>query len=143
MNTLIICVFLVLSIDIFLLSGTFVLYLFYKEYKRKNDLEQLEMNLNFTINEDDLKIIDDLVSDAFNHFCFINYDKMNQEYINTQVQQEAINEVLKTTLLRLSPVYMNKLSYIYNRNYIEDLILEKTQIVVIDYCVKVNGSLEN
>lgn len=143
MNTLIIYVFLVLSIDIFLLSGTFVLYLFYKEYKRKNDLEQLEMNLNFTINEDDLKIIDDLVSDAFNHFCFINYDKMNQEYINTQVQQEAINEVLKTTLLRLSPVYMNKLSYIYNRNYIEDLILEKTQIVVIDYCVKVNGSLEN
>lgn len=143
MNTLIICVFLVLSIDIFLLSGTFVLYLFYKEYKRKNDLEQLEMNLNFTINEDDLKIIDDLVSDAFNHFCFINYDKMNQEYINTQVQQEAINEVLKTTLLRLSPVYMNKLSYIYNRNYIEDLILEKTQIVVIDYCVKVNGSLES
>lgn len=143
MNTLIICVFLVLSIDIFLLSGTFVLYLFYKEYKRKNDLEQLEMNLNFTINEDNLKIIDDLVSDAFNHFCFINYDKMNQEYINTQVQQEAINEVLKTTLLRLSPVYMNKLSYIYNRNYIEDLILEKTQIVVIDYCVKVNGSLES
>lgn len=143
MNTLIIYVFLVLSIDIFLLSGTFVLYLFYKEYKRKNDLEQLEMNLNFTINEDDLKIIDDLVSDAFNHFCFINYDKMNQEYINTQVQQEAINEVLKTTLLRLSPVYMNKLSYIYNRNYIEDLILEKTQIVVIDYCVKVNGSLES
>lgn len=143
MNTLIIYVFLVLSIDIFLLSGTFVLYLFYKEYKRKNDLEQLEMNLNFTINENDLKIIDDLVSDAFNHFCFINYDKMNQEYINTQVQQEAINEVLKTTLLRLSPVYMNKLSYIYNRNYIEDLILEKTQIVVIDYCVKVNGSLES
>lgn len=143
MNTLIIYVFLVLSIDIFLLSGTFVLYLFYKEYKRKNDLEQLEMNLNFTINEDDLKIIDDLVSDAFNHFCFINYDKMNQEYINTQVQQEAINEVLKTTLLRLSPVYMNKLSYIYNRNYIEDLILEKTQIVVIDYCVKVNGSLKS
>lgn len=143
MNTLIIYVFLVLSIDIFLLSGTFVLYLFYKEYKRKNDLEQLEMNLNFTINEDDLKIIDDLVSDAFNHFCFINYDKMNQEYINTQVQQEAINEVLKTTLLRLSPVYMNKLSYIYNRNYIEDLILEKTQIVVIDYCVKVNSSLES
>lgn len=141
MNMAIIYIFLALSIDALLICIMININSLLKEYRRKNDLEQLQMNLNFKIDDSDLTLIDRLVEESFNRYCFLNYDKANKEYINSQVQQEMMQETLRMTLQRISPIYLNKLGFIYNKDYIEDIIFDKIQVVVIDYCVEVNGGL--
>lgn len=112
-----------------------------REFRRKNDIEQLQMNLDFRIDDSDLSLIDHLIEESFNRYCFLNYDKANKEYITSQIQEEMMQETLRMTLQRISPIYLNKLGFIYNKEYIEDIIFEKIQVVVIDYCVEVNGGL--
>lgn len=141
MNMQIIYVFLVLSIDILLISTIFMINLLIREFRRKNDIEQLQMNLDFRIDDSDLSLIDHLIEESFNRYCFLNYDKANKEYITSQIQEEMMQETLRMTLQRISPIYLNKLGFIYNKEYIEDIIFEKIQVVVIDYCVEVNGGL--
>lgn len=141
MNMQIIYVFLVLSIDILLIGTIFMINLLIREFRRKNDIEQLQMNLDFRIDDSDLSLIDHLIEESFNRYCFLNYDKANKEYITSQIQEEMMQETLRMTLQRISPMYLNKLGFIYNKEYIEDIIFEKIQVVVIDYCVEVNGGL--
>lgn len=141
MNMQIIYVFLVLSIDILLIGTIFMINLLIREFRRKNDIEQLQMNLDFRIDDSDLLLIDHLIEESFNRYCFLNYDKANKEYITSQIQEEMMQETLRMTLQRISPIYLNKLGFIYNKEYIEDIIFEKIQVVVIDYCVEVNGGL--
>lgn len=141
MNMQIIYVFLVLSIDILLIGTIFMINLLIRESRRKNDIEQLQMNLDFRIDDSDLSLIDHLIEESFNRYCFLNYDKANKEYITSQIQEEMMQETLRMTLQRISPIYLNKLGFIYNKEYIEDIIFEKIQVVVIDYCVEVNGGL--
>lgn len=141
MNMQIIYVFLVLSIDILLIGTIFMINLLIREFRRKNDIEQLQMNLDFRIDDSDLSLIDHLIEESFNRYCFLNYDKANKEYITSQIQEEMMQETLRMTLQRISPIYLNKLGFIYNKEYIEDIIFEKIQVVVIDYCVEVNGGL--
>lgn len=141
MNMQIIYVFLVLSIDILLIGTIFMINLLIREFRRKNDIEQLQMNLDFKIDDSDLSLIDHLIEESFNRYCFLNYDKANKEYITSQIQEEMMQETLRMTLQRISPIYLNKLGFIYNKEYIEDIIFEKIQVVVIDYCVEVNGGL--
>lgn len=141
MNMQIIYVFLVLSIDILLIGTIFMINLLIREFRRKNDIEQLQMNLDFRIDDSDLSLIDHLIEESFNRYCFLNYDKANKEYITSQIQEEMMQETLRMTLQRISPIYLNKLGFIYNKEYIEDIIFEKIQVIVIDYCVEVNGGL--
>lgn len=141
MNMQIIYVFLVLSIDILLIGTIFMINLLIREFRRKNDIEQLQMNLDFRVDDSDLSLIDHLIEESFNRYCFLNYDKANKEYITSQIQEEMMQETLRMTLQRISPIYLNKLGFIYNKEYIEDIIFEKIQVVVIDYCVEVNGGL--
>lgn len=141
MNMQIIYVFLVLSIDILLIGTIFMINLLIREFRRKNDIEQLQMNLDFRIDDSDLSLIDHLIEESFNRYCFLNYDKANKEYITSQIQEEMMQETLRMTLQRISPIYLNKLGFIYNKDYIEDIIFDKIQVVVIDYCVEVNGGL--
>lgn len=141
MNMQIIYVFLVLSIDILLIGTIFMINLLIREFRRKNDIEQLQMNLDFRIDDSDLSLIDHLIEESFNRYCFLNYDKANKEYITSQIQEEMMQETLRMTLQRISPIYLNKLGFIYNKEYIEDIIFEKIQVVVIDYCVEINGGL--
>lgn len=141
MNMQIIYVFLVLSIDILLIGTIFMINLLIREFRRKNDIEQLQMNLDFRIDDSDLSLIDHLIEESFNRYCFLNYDKANKEYITSQIQEEMMQETLRMTLQRISPIYLNKLGFIYNKEYIEDIIFGKIQVVVIDYCVEVNGGL--
>ena len=74
MNMQIIYVFLVLSIDILLIGTIFMINLLIREFRRKNDIEQLQMNLDFRIDDSDLSLIDHLIEESFNRYCFLNYD---------------------------------------------------------------------
>lgn len=113
-----------------------------KEMKQKRNLEQLKINLDYKITDDDFSLLDKLLGEVFQQYQILNIELLEKDYVNEETQKKMIEDLLRMVLTRISPIYMNKLSYIYNVDHIEDIILEKIRIIVIDYSVENNNNLE-
>lgn len=112
-----------------------------KYLKEKNTQKALEMNMNYKIDESDLKIIDNIVEEAFKTYIFQNMEKMDTSYIKSDLQDEMVVETLKLALLHISPLLRSKLTYIYDPDYLDSIILQKVQMSVVDYCIGINGNM--
>lgn len=128
-NTTILMIFLILTVS-----------KLDKYLKEKNSQKALEMNMNYHIDENDLTIIDKIVDESFNTYIFQNFEKMDTMYIKSDMQNEMVVEVMKLVLLHISPLLRSKLSYIYDPDYIDSMILQKVQMAIVNYSVSVNGS---
>lgn len=142
-NLVIICGLAVLCINIIsLIFFNIFLFSILKEIKQKRQVEQLKINLDYQITDNDFLLLDKLIGESFQQYQIMNIELLNKDYISEDIQNKMIEELLRMVLYRISPVYMNKLSYIYNIDRIEDIILEKIRIIVIDYSVENNNTLE-
>jgi len=111
-----------------------------KYLENKNRQRTLEMNMSYHIDEQDINIIDNIVKESFDSYIFRNMEKMDTMYIKSDLQNEMVIETMKIVLLHMSPLLKTKLSYIYDPEYIDNIILQKVQVVVVDYCIGVNGN---
>ena len=112
-----------------------------KYLKEKNTQKALEMNMNYSIDENDLKVIDNIVEESFKTYIFQNMEKMDTSYIKSDLQNEMVVETLKLALLHISPLLRSKLTYIYDPDYLDSIILQKVQMAVVDYCIGINGNM--
>lgn len=112
-----------------------------KYLKEKNTQKALEMNMNYKIDESDLKIIDNIVEESFKTYIFQNMEKMDTSYIKSDLQNKMVVETLKLALLHISPLLRSKLTYIYDPDYLDSIILQKVQMSVVDYCIGINGNM--
>ena len=112
-----------------------------KYLKEKNTQKALEMNMNYRIDENDLKVIDNIVEESFKTYIFQNMEKMDTSYIKSDLQNEMVVETLKLALLHISPLLRSKLTYIYDPDYLDSIILQKVQMSVVDYCIGINGNM--
>ena len=130
LNTIAIIIFLIITVS-----------KLEKYLKERNTQKALEMNMNYKIDENDLKIIDDIVEEAFKTYIFQNMEKMDTSYIKSDLQNEMVVETLKLALLHISPLLRSKLTYIYDPDYLDSIILQKVQMAVVDYCIGINGNM--
>ena len=49
--------------------------------------------------------------------------------------------ILRKVMYQLSPVYLQKLSYIYNEDKLNEVIAQKINFYIMDYTVEVNGNI--
>lgn len=114
-----------------------------KYLKERTSQKALEMNMNYHIDENDLKILDNIVKESFETYLFQNMEKMDNSatYIKSDLQNEMVIETMKIALLHISPLLRSKLSYIYDPDYIDNVVLQKTQMTVVEYCIGINGNM--
>lgn len=112
-----------------------------KYLKEKNTQKALEMNMNYRIDENDLKVIDNIVEESFKTYIFQNMEQVDTSYIKSDLQNEMVVETLKLALLHISPLLRSKLTYIYDPDYLDSIILQKVQMAVVDYCIGINGNM--
>lgn len=125
-----------------LISFDVLLFNVLKEIKQRRNLEQLKINLDYNVTDNDFILMDKLIGETFQQYQILNIELLNKDHITEEMQTKMIEDLLRKVLTRMSPIYMNKLSYIYNVEHIEDIILEKIRIIVIDYAVENNNTLE-
>lgn len=87
-----------------------------------------------------MNILDRIVEDSFNYYQLLNLSGKDNAYINEDTQQKIIYDVLSNVLSSVSDSIIGKLSLIYKKDYIEDLIARKVQLVVLDYTISINGN---
>lgn len=129
-NTIAIIVFLIIAVS-----------KLEKYLKEKNTQKALEMNMNYRIDENDLKVIDNIVEESFKTYIFQNMEQVDTSYIKSDLQNKMVVETLKLALLHISPLLRSKLTYIYDPDYLDSIILQKVQMAVVDYCIGINGNM--
>lgn len=144
MNMELLCVLAVWFTNVLiLLAIIFVLYKLNKEIKNKNDMETLRMNFDFEPKEEDLQIIDNLIQENLAEYRILKLESVEKLYITEEIQHKIFEYVLRKVLYQISPIYMQKLSYIYNKDRLDEIITQKINMHILDYTVEVNGNIRN
>lgn len=73
----------------------------------------------------------------------MNLAHVNNLYINDELQQKIIKEVFETVYISISDTVIDKLSLVYNREYIDDVIAQKVQMIVLNYTIEINGNYKD
>lgn len=114
---------------------------FASKVKQTNDTNKKLLLFNLPINnEENFLILDRLISDEINIYKIYNFPPLEEDmYINEEDQNKMIRVVLTQVLKKISPVYIEKLKYIYNEIIIEDIIYEKIRDSVMNFTIEING----
>ena len=104
-----------------------------------NDYRQL-YSLRYKLNKDDLALLDTIINESLNEYKILNFEYENNIYIKEDEINKMVASVLKNVLTKMSPLFLDKLSYIYNKNVLEDEILKKVRFSVLEYVTEVNGN---
>lgn len=132
--------------------GVFALYIFVGIFiwrtnsiilnnKQSNEIDNKKIILGLSLQyEDDMKILDAIINDEFTQYQIMNLAHQNNLYINPEMQEKIIVDVLGNVIKRLSDNFRVRLSLYYNSEYIDDIIFNKIKLVVINYTIEVNGN---
>lgn len=87
-----------------------------------------------------IKIIDDIIKNIFDNYQIKELSDQDNLYISDNKQIEIVAHVFNKVYHSISDNIINKLLLVYNKEYIEDMIVQKVQQVVLAYAIEVNGN---
>lgn len=140
MNMLIICVLMVLYISIVVIALSFSAYQLSKELKNNRILKEKNFLLTVDANKDTMDLLDRFIEDSLIQYRIKFLDGKDNMYISDSKQKEIVKNVLTDVLSSMSPVLYEKLTYIYNKDNLENTIYLKVSLAVLSYTIEVNGS---
>ena len=145
MSIQIICLLAVIAINI-LLGVAIILSCIYVGKRLENNTSLNERMYLFSLpinTEENFFILDKMIKEEIDRYTIYNFPKTDDLYINEEDQTKMLRYILSQVLKKISPVYMNKLRYIYNEEVIEDIIYEKVRDGVLNYTVEINGTFRD
>lgn len=136
------CVLAVWFISVLLLLVViFVLFKINKSIKEKTEVERLRLNFDFEPKETDFQIIDNLIQENLATYRVLKLESVEKLYINEEKQKQIFEYVLRETMYQISPIYLQRLSYIYNKDRLEKIIAQKINMYILEYTVDVNSKV--
>lgn len=139
-----VCVLAVWFINVILLIIVlFILSKINKSIKLKREYEEKKFLLEIEPKDTDFKIIENLIQDNLAEYRILKLESVEKLYINEETQNKIFEYVLRKVMYQLSPVYLEKLSYIYNKDKLDEIIAQKINMYILDYTVEVNGNIRN
>lgn len=103
-------------------------------------LYQYKIHREYGPKDDDLNILDKLIEDAVNRYKIMHFGFNKDLYLDSKLQEKMVNDILAEVLNTLSPITFDTLCVIYDKEHLEDLILSKIKIAILDYTISVNGT---
>ena len=89
---------------------------------------------------EDLDILDKIIDQEFTRYQILKLGHIENLYIKEDMQYQIIHDSSKTVMENISDNLKNKLSLIYKKEYIDDIIVQKIQYVVMQFVIDINGS---
>ena len=142
MNMVQLCVLAVWFINALILGFLiFIANKINKTLKEKSDYEQLKFNLEYEAKETDFQIIDTLIKENLDAYKILKLESVDKLYITEKIQENIFEYVLRQVLYQISPMYMQRLYFIYNKDKIDEVIAQKINLYILDYTIEVNGNI--
>lgn len=87
-----------------------------------------------------MDLVDEIITDVFTRYTIMNTELKDDLYMNEEMINEMMFNVLKEAYTSISPQLLNKLNSIYNREYVDDVIAKKVQMLTMSYVIQTNGT---
>lgn len=126
-----------------LIALIFVLYRLNRNTQEKLELETLKFNFDYEPKETDFKIIETLIQENLAEYRINKLEHVEKLYITEEIQKKIFEYVLRKVMYQISPIYLQKLSYIYNKDKLNEIIAQKINMYILDYTIEVNGGIRN
>lgn len=111
------------------------------EQKREQSINQSNYYLSsIPINLKEFDLLDNIIQETFNRYEILNLAHKQNLYITEAMQSKIISDITKEIFYGLSDNIFDKLSLIYKRDHIEDIIVQKIQMIVLNYTIETNGN---
>lgn len=111
-----------------------------KLISKKITLEESKFLFSVEITDDNFTLLDKLIEDSLTRYRVMFIEYQDEIYIDEKTQTNMCKWILKDVLSSISPVYYDKLTYIYNKNRLEDIIYNKINLAVLGYVVSIDGT---
>lgn len=114
------------------------------EQKREQSKAQSSYYLaSVPINMDELDILDKIIQQDFERYQILKLGHKPNLYISEEMQQQIIMDIATEVYTSISDNIWDKLSLIYRKDHIEDIIVQKIQMLVLTYTVEINGNYKD
>ena len=108
--------------------------------KEQSKIQEQYYLSSMEVKVDDLNILDKIIEQAFTRYQILKLGHLENLYITEEMQYNMIFELSKTVLETVSDNIINKLSLIYKKDYLEDIIVQKIQYIVMQFVIDINGN---
>ena len=114
------------------------------EQKREQSVAQSSYYLaSVPINLNELEILDKIIQDDFERYQILNLAHKDNLYITEEIQQKIIMDIATEVFKSISQNIWDKLALIYKKEHLEDIIVQKVQMIVLTYTVEINGNYKD
>lgn len=111
-----------------------------KQKSAQTEAQQNYYLASTPISMDEMNILDKIIQETFDRYQIFNLAHLKNPYIGDDLQQKIIKEVFTDVYGSVSDNIINKLSLIYKKEHIEDIIVQKIQLIVLNYTIEINGN---
>ena len=84
------------------------------------------------------ELIDGFIQHEFDNYRIMNLEHKNYEHINTELEQQIMNDVIQIVMARISTSILQTMSLYYAKDTIEDIIAENVYFQVTIYVYDIN-----
>lgn len=113
------------------------LFNFSKEYlnlKRIINVTNIPYS-EYILNRD---ILDEIINEIFSVYVVITYEYIEDVYIKEDEQKNMIKNIAEEVISKLSPDLVERISLVYNKEKIPEIISQKIYMIVTDYAISKN-----
>jgi len=101
--------------------------------------EVVALDRQFVNNMDVIPMLDIFVEDCMINVISKNIDYAKLQSVSRDNQIEILNLVSNTVSERISPSLINRLSTVYNKNCMTDVLAERCYLKVLEWAREING----
>ena len=123
-----------------LVTVIFVLLKVNKTINEKLKMDTMRFNFEIELKEEDFLILDNLIQENLAQYCVLKIENMDKLYITEDMQNKMFEYILRQVMYQLSPMYLQKLYYMYNKDKIDEVITQKINQAILAYSVEVNSN---
>lgn len=105
---------------------------------QKNKIRSDELIKDTKIDNTGLDALDSLINDVLEEYAVFEIKTKNVDYISNKIEDKIRDYLIEEIPKRISILLMKKLEYMYNSEYIGELIGKRIYMVVTDYALRFN-----
>ena len=110
-----------------------------RECKGRIKLEEYKINMNLNIDTTIIEQLEFLIEDTFNEYIALNIEFRELAYITAEIEDIICREVSKQVVDKMSPVFFDKISLIYNKTHFSTLITNRVYLHTVNYSLSKNS----
>lgn len=110
-----------------------------RECKGRIKLEEYKINMNLNIDTTIIEQLEFLIEDTFNEYIALNIEFRELSYITAEIEDIIFRDVSKQVVDKMSPVFFDKISLIYNKAHFSTLITNRVYLHTINYSLSKNS----